>query len=192
GRSVDQGSYGEGQNASAVGRTWAITAFRPISWARSSHARYSSCCASAVSPEREGQSMFSTEESHIARNCRAGEAGGSVAGAGGSAGAAAPVVVTAAVPTAAPVLSRKKERRSTGCTALWSPRSVTRITHPRIPVRGGQAAPGTVGQPVRASQHLRRGISARGRGLRPRRQAPSRPRRAPRRGGRRAGRGRSP
>src|SRR5699024_3726927 len=143
-RYADQGSYGEGQNASAVGRTWAITAFRPISWARSSQARYSSCCAWAVSPEREGQSMVSTEESHIPRNCRAGEAGAAEAGADGSAGAGTPAAVaaTAAVPTAAPVLRRKKERRSTGRTALWAPRSVTRITHPRMAVRGGQAAPG--------------------------------------------------
>src|SRR5699024_989160 len=70
-RYCDHGSCGEGQIASAVGRTWEITAFTPSSRARSIQVSNSSCCASASRPGSAGQSMFSTTEIHMAPNWRA-------------------------------------------------------------------------------------------------------------------------
>jgi hypothetical protein len=78
-RYSDHGSYGDGQNASAVGRTWTTTALWLSRWARSSQARYSAFWAAirsgAVCDAFVGQSMFVTEAIHIARNWRLGVAG---------------------------------------------------------------------------------------------------------------------
>ena len=74
-RYCDQGSYGLGQNASAVGRTWTNTALRFMSAATSSQCRYSALSSSALRPVRDGQSMFTTDEIHIARSSRLRAAG---------------------------------------------------------------------------------------------------------------------
>src|SRR5690606_2136610 len=68
----DHGSYGEGQKASAVGRTCTMTAVWLSRWARSSQARYSALRVSSSSPCRLGQSMLTTLAIHIARNWRLG------------------------------------------------------------------------------------------------------------------------
>src|SRR5690625_2034207 len=115
----DHGSCGEGQIASAVGRTWEITAFRPSSRARSIQVSNSSCCASASRPGSEGQPMFSTREIHMARNWRAegwGSSGPSSPRPPAQAGAGPRETAKAAVVTAAPEDRRKKERRSTVLT----------------------------------------------------------------------------
>lgn len=78
-RYSDQGSYGDGQSASAVGRTCTTTALWLSRSARSSSSRYSACWAATRSglvwDALLGQSMLTTDEIHMARNCRFGVAG---------------------------------------------------------------------------------------------------------------------
>jgi hypothetical protein len=101
----DHGSYGDGQNASAVGLTCTTTAFMRLATARSSQARNSACCAAALSPVRLGQSMFATDEIHMALSWRLGVAGSIVQ-------AAAAEAVGVTMLTSAAVSAAKTVRRS--------------------------------------------------------------------------------
>jgi hypothetical protein len=65
----------DGQKASAVGRTWRITALWCWRTASSNHEISSACCCAALRPVLDGQSMFTTDATQLARNCRSGVAG---------------------------------------------------------------------------------------------------------------------
>ncbi|CAG6396476.1 hypothetical protein SCOCK_410053 [Actinacidiphila cocklensis] len=67
-RYAAHGSYGEGQNASAVGRTWSMTAFSRRSTARSSRSSSSARWASGDRPGADGQSVFATVAIHMPRS----------------------------------------------------------------------------------------------------------------------------
>jgi hypothetical protein len=59
-RYFDQGSSLDGQNVSAVGRTWTKTALNPLATASSYQASSSARCWAGLSPVADGQSMLTT------------------------------------------------------------------------------------------------------------------------------------
>ncbi|CAK7282283.1 hypothetical protein SGPA1_20249 [Streptomyces misionensis JCM 4497] len=118
-RNCDQGSYGEGHRASAVGRTWRITVFSRLRTARSRWATSSARWAATPRPGREGQSRFSTVAIHTPRISTAARAPGAPVAprtprAVGTAGVA-PVVAAAHPPAvSADTAARVKARRDMG------------------------------------------------------------------------------
>src|SRR5215475_6086244 len=116
----DHGSYGDGQNASAAGRTCTNRELKFSRCARSSQAAYSALRVCSSSPARLGQSMFVTLAIQMPRSWRLGVAGlvvqsppgmGLPPAPGSALAAVAVPTSTPAVPTATP---RSKVRLCTG------------------------------------------------------------------------------
>jgi hypothetical protein len=139
----DHGSYRDGQNASAVGRIWSITALRLSLRASSNQPISSACCCSTVSPVFDGQSMLTTLESQNARSWCSGAFGsGAVVSAAvsvvaGAANADPPGTVAAAVAATLPAARAPNRRRLNPA----EPRACAALSMPTVPSSRGCRVP---------------------------------------------------